>query len=129
MKKPYRHFIGLLTAALIVFIGLFVNSCSDPVPFPTQLVGNWVTDTAKYEDRYIEIDETKLIFGTGKPEPNILFINSFEKKPQGKTTEWIFHCEIKKGERFKIVLLYYIENGSESIQLKNTPQIFWYKEE
>lgn len=130
MKKTDNQYIRLYITILLMVVSLFGFSCSNPAVFPKQLIGTWVTDTEQYEDRYIQIDDTKIIFGTGEPVPNIFFINSFESRPFGKTTEWIFQCELKKGEAFTINLLYYFGQDSvEKLQLKNSPQIVWHREE
>lgn len=130
MKKNADQFTGWVTIPLCLLISLSVFSCSDPVPFPDNLLGVWVSDSGSYEDRYIEINETRIIFGTGETVPNIFFINSFESKPHREKTEWIFHCEIKKGESFTISFLSPADpNSDEGIQLKNSPQALWYKED
>lgn len=130
MKKNTDPFTGWVTIALCLLTSLCIFSCSDPVPFPDSLTGVWVTDSEHYEDRYIEIDETRIIFGTGETVPNIFFINSFESKPSGKKTEWIFHCEIRKGESYILSFLFPADPDSgEGIQLKNSSQIVWYKED
>ncbi|MBU1194330.1 MAG: hypothetical protein KKE62_02600 [Proteobacteria bacterium] len=130
MKKNPDQFTGWLTIALCLLISLAVLSCSDPVLFPDNLIGMWVTDTEQYEDRYIEIDKTRIILGTGETVPNIFFVNRVESEPFGEKTEWIFHCEIKKGESYTISFLFPADPDSgEGIQLKNSPQIVWYKED
>lgn len=107
---------------------LMVFSCSESVPFPQELCGNWRSQDASYADRYIQISENQLILGTGKGHPNIFYIEDFSQQAADARIEWTFYCEISRGGTFELTILY--SPGPEAVlQFKNTPDVHWYKME
>ena len=114
----------------VILLNLFfllLVSCTKTSPFPTELIGTWFTEEPLYEDRYIEINEAQLIFGTGAGEPNVLFIDKFEKKEQDGFVEWTLYCQNIEGDSLDIVLFYKRGADIEQIRLKNNKQIQWIK--
>ena len=114
---------------LIATAYLLMNlSCSESVPFPQELSGTWRSQDVSYADRYIQISEEHLVLGTGENLPNIFFIKDFRQRTAGNQIEWTFFCEISRGNAFELTILY--SPGPEAVlQLKNTPDVYWYKDD
>jgi hypothetical protein len=72
-------------AIFAVLLGLTVGSlaCSPvrPTYVPAELVDVWVTDNAKYADRYFTIRGTTLTFGTGGDTSESYIITNVERVP------------------------------------------------
>jgi len=124
MVFHWRQFSWLMMTACF----LMVFSCSESVPFPQELAGTWRSQDSSYADRFIQITEEQLILGTGEGLPNVFYIKDFRQQAAGSRIEWTFYCEISRGERFELTILYSPEPEAV-LQLKNTPDVHWYKME
>lgn len=131
-KKPLcltkKTIVAMVCFILIIF---YITGCeqksSELFPFP--LIGTWVTQDSRYKDRYLEINEGKIIFGTGENKPNIFFIDSIKKENQAAITEWTFFCQNMEGSLFEIAIFYNAGAKTASITLKNKETIVWHKVE
>jgi len=118
-----RRFWVLL---LLLFLGLLVN-CEKTIPFPAELIGTWETDVPRYEDRFIEISNMQLIFGTGDALPDVLFVQKVKKNQKDTLIEWVFSCQNSEGDPIEIVLFYKTGTNGNQLTLKNNEHILWIK--
>ena len=131
-RKPLRLTKKTIAAmACLILITFWIAGCEQksPVPFPSYLIGTWVTNEPRYKDRYLEINEGEIIFGTGENKPNTFFIDSIKKGNQAAIIEWTFFCQNMEGTLFDIVIFYNSGAKTASITLKNKETIVWYKVE
>jgi len=122
----------IATIAVLILIIFCIAGCERKTsdPYPDALTGTWVTDEPRYKDRFLEINHSQIIFGTGENEPNTFFIDRIKKKEQSSNTEWTFFCEDMEKNKFEIVILYNTETEDmASITLKNMKTFHWHKVE
>ncbi len=123
VKRKSSIDVWCLAAALLLF------ACAESEPFPKELIGTWVTDAPLYTDRFIEIDETWIVFGTGEVEPNTFFIKSFKSQLKNGSVLWVFKCELSPGEEFDISVVYNPDEAYEKLRMANNPWLGWYQVE
>ncbi len=116
-------------AVFLCFFFLWSVGCEKSVPFPTELLGKWVTDAPDHADRFIEIKDMQLIFGTDAVMPTFLFIQRFKKKEQNRAIEWTFHCRSSEDNPLDIILFYQTDTKGERLILKNKEQVVWTKDQ
>ena len=131
-KKPFQLTKkAILAMTCFILITFYITGCEQKSsePFPSYLIGTWVTQDSRYKDRYLEINEGEIIFGTGEDKPNTFFIDSFKKETRASVTEWTFFCQNIEETLFEIVIFYHAETDGGSIILKNKEGIVWHKVE
>ncbi len=125
----------MITIVISSFVLLILPSCEQKSShlLPSALVGTWVTDDLRYEDRYVEFSNNMIIFGAGGNDSYNLFITKTAKNISGSVTEWIFFCDDLEGNPSEIVIFYQTPTDttatSGSIKLKHKEAIVWYKTE
>lgn len=119
--------MGLLTFS---FCLILITSCAEPVMVPPDLIGKWVTDAPRYEDRYIEINKEDVIFGgeTGTEDPTFFMIKKIKENKIGKFVEWTFHCKTVENSSINIVLFYAKDEYGAYFEQRNQRQVQWVKE-
>jgi hypothetical protein len=135
MKKEKQFLTKKKIVAIIILI--LVTFCilgckkKDPSLLPPPLIGIWLTDNSLYKERYIEIYDNQIIFGTGEDKSQTFFVDKVKKYIIGATTEWVFYCEDMEGNPFEVVIFYKGETdanpNSGSIKLKNQATIIWHR--
>ena len=119
-KKPLRLIKkAILAMVCFILITFCIAGCKQKSsdPFPSILIGTWVTQEPRYKDRYIEINEGEIIFGTGGNQSNTFFIDSIKKGDQVAITEWTLFCQDMEETLFEIVIFYNAGTKSASITL------------
>jgi len=121
----------ILAMACFILITFYITGCEQKSsePFPSYLIGTWVTQDSRYKDRYLEITEGEIIFGTGEDKPNTFFIDSFKKETRASIAEWTFFCQNIEETLFEIVIFYNAGTKNASITLRNKEEIVWHKVE
>lgn len=68
----------------LMFVVAVLASCaSEPAPTPDEILGIWVTDAPRHQDRTFEIRDDAVIFGTGKfSAPRLYLLVGFEPRPE-----------------------------------------------
>lgn len=116
----------------VVRTSLFLASCLAALaacssrktePLPGDLIGVWTTDTPRYRDRYLELREDAIVFGTGggKFETyRIVDVYSVRKGP-----ERLYEVGYVVSERDRATISFYYANGI--LRLKNQEKTSWQK--
>lgn len=112
---------------LFGFCLMLVMNCTKTTQMPAELLGSWATQATRYEDRYIEIKETELIFGTGAGIPEVFFIEKIKEKKAGEFVEWTFYCKTVENVPTDIVLFYTTIADGVHFELRNKRQVHWVK--
>jgi hypothetical protein len=94
---------------------------------PDNLLGVWKTSDPKYADRFIEIKNDLIIFGTGGENSNFHAIVDIDQSREGKFIVYTITHLNHYGQRYKLSLYYDPFNGG-TIQFKNRKHIIWTKE-
>ena len=128
-KRPFssgRSFlIGLLQiTALLLTVGY---GCSNSANVSSELQGTWTRNEKQYEDRYIEIKDELVIFGTGGGAPNLFFIKNTRKKENNGIREYELYCRNLEDTDFRFILHVEDINGQPTMRLKNPNQVVWKK--
>lgn len=117
-----------LRLTILIVSSILASHCGEKNSLPSTLFGVWKTDTAQYENRFIEISTDKLTFGTGDDSPNIYFIRRVYHSLSGNTDEFIFECFNVENTEFRFI--FYIENDANGqlMRLNNPRQVVWTKD-
>ncbi len=114
----------VLTAVLVTVL---VLRSKDNQFLPDDLVGRWTTSAPEYTNRFLELSEVAVIFGTGEDNIDVNFISSVDKRVEGGSTLYTIKYRDPKGMDGQVSL--YWDPTEEVIRLKNQKRIIWEKEE
>lgn len=128
-KRPFfsgRSFLIViwLTAALLLTVGY---GCSNSANVFSELQGTWIRNEKQYEDRYIEIKDELIIFGTGGGASNLFFIKDTREKEKNGIREYELYCRNLENTDFRFILTVEDINGQQTMRLKNPNQVTWKK--
>lgn len=128
MNKITTKIIGFF---LLSFFVMLAVSYTKPVMVPSDLIGKWVTEAPRYEDRYIEINKEDIIFGakTETEDPTFFMIKKIKENKIGKFVEWSFHCKTFENASIDIVLFYTKDEDGAYFEQKNQRQVQWKRTE
>jgi hypothetical protein len=112
---------------MIVLLSLSVLGCQESrnTHVPKDLIGKWVTNAPKYEDRYLELTENMIYFGTGGKTFDFDPIGKISMTPQGKRVLYTISYYHIEGQEFK--LSFFHDPKRQTLALKNQPRIIWTK--
>lgn len=86
--------------------------------------GIWKTTALNYDDRFFEISDSTISFGTGNGEQDIYYILAATKHTEDKDTVYTITYDNIEGIEFKLSFYYQQSNGGV-IQFKNHKDIEW----
>lgn len=114
-------------ALIIVMLSLNLTGCQEPLKthIPKDLIGKWVTTDPKYEDRYLELTDHMIYFGTGGKTFDFDSIGEISMTPQGKRVLYTISYYHIEGQEFKLSILH--DPKRQTLALKNQPHIIWTK--
>lgn len=113
--------------AAVVLTAVLVLRPKDNKFLPDDLVGHWTTSAPKYTDRFLELSEVVVIFGTGEDNIDVNFISSVDKRVEGGSTLYTINYHDPKGMDGQVS--FYWNPSEKVIRLKNQKRIVWEKEE
>jgi hypothetical protein len=89
-----------------------------------EFLGVWKTTALNYEDRFFEISDSTIAFGTGNGKQDICYIQAATKTVEDKDILYtITYANLEKTE-FKLSFYYKKDHGGV-IQFKNQMDIEW----
>ena len=92
---------------------------------PKELVGNWTTDDAAYQDKSLEIDQGFIVLFLGEDTlPKAKRIDRITSTKQAGETAYVFETSDKAGTHDTIRVLYRPVRGGE-LRLSNPSQVLW----
>ena len=117
-----------MTAALFVLAACLFSSVhcgKTEEAVPELLLGVWMTEDGRYQDRYIEFNSEMIIFGTGSNSPNIYLVDGIEQKRSGAEEEYAFRCRNAEGTGFRLV--FHVEESPDGfmMRLNNPREVVW----
>ena len=91
---------------------------------PDELVGVWKTTSPRYEDRFFEISEDLIVFGTGGRNTEAHPILSIREALEDERLLYAISYESAEGEEYGF-FFYYDPAGSGVIRFKNQQDMAW----
>ncbi len=122
MKKVLLPVIGVIVISGLLFFML--NRGSSRVP--SNLLGMWITNAAGYEDRYLLIQDEKLVFGTGGNSCDHYHVNRVREDANGSDISYIIDYENDQKTKFKLKFVYTMCKH-ETIKIYHLENIIWTK--
>jgi hypothetical protein len=117
---------GIITA-MALLAALAACQVRNENPVPDHLLGVWSTSAPRYADRYIEIRNDMIIFGTGGDEFELHALTHIEEaREHGALLYTITHLN-HFGQPYSLSF-YYEPKGDGIIRFKNQKEIVWKKE-
>jgi hypothetical protein len=119
-------FFRLLLLTLLI---LPAAACKDAQPVPQELVGNWVTQDAKYQGKMLSIDPEGYVVLIVDEEttPKAERIDRMSSKTEAGVTTYVFEASDLAGQNDKITLMYRPLNGGE-LRLAHPNSVVWHRE-
>jgi len=119
--RPYAWLLGFVVT--LVFLLLVFASKRRVVP--EELIGDWTTTDAAYQDRFLTIYSGTVSFGTGDGTVSTGFIQKVEQT-SSRTGEVIYSL-FYKGDDGEQQISLALEPATGLLRLKNQPKIVWKK--
>jgi len=113
--------------AAVILTAVLVLRPKDDKFLPDDLVGRWTTSAPEYTDRFLELSEVSVIFGTGKDNIDVNFISSVDKRVEGGSI--IYTIQYHDLNDMDGQVSFYWDPTEEVIRLKNQKRIIWEKVE
>src|SRR5579863_8795319 len=128
-RFPSHHGFGRPSPRMLLvsLLLLLLAGCDwrDPRTLPGQVLGEWKTDDARYQGRFLKVETDQITFGLGGAAPNELeHIESVHMEPANNPTDYLIRLKRLSGASDSVVLRFTPENGGE-IRLKNQPKVVW----
>ncbi len=115
----------LLLSLLLVVLA----SCDwrGPQTLPEQVLGEWKTDDARYQGRFLKIEADRITFGLGGVAPDELeHIDRIRVASANNPADYIIKLKRNNGAPDSVALRFTPENGGE-LRLKNQPKVVWFR--
>ena len=125
------HIPAFVCALLLVFA---LAGCGSDL-LPRELIQVWRNPAPGYSDRYFEVREASITFGTGAGTQKRHFIESVQAEQVGITTELTIEYRLDDGETAPLTLVHtpgnppYLQIGSRKDQWIPEQYADWLKEE
>jgi hypothetical protein len=113
---------GLIVVVLIAAAWIWAPA---PRLVPENLVGEWVSSDARYDDRMFEIDHVSVNFGTPGAKVTVGFIQSVTAEPEGPKT--LYTIAYVANNLPGQITFYYDTSKGETLYFKNRQTVFWTK--
>lgn len=94
---------------------------------PEKLLGVWKTSHPKYADRFIEIKNDVIIFGTGGESFELHALADTSESREGKFFFYTISHINHHGQRYTFAFYYDLDDGG-TMRFKNQRRIIWTKE-
>ncbi|MCK5376354.1 MAG: hypothetical protein KAJ97_04670 [Acidobacteria bacterium] len=90
---------------------------------PAELIGTWTTDHSGYSDRYVELRENTITFGTGGTSFVHYTILGVEKNPSVELDVYTVHFRDVGGTKFKKDIV--LQPSDETFYFRNQADVIW----
>jgi hypothetical protein len=120
------RFFHLLALSLLI---LPAAGCKQSQAVPPELVGNWVTQDAKYQGKSLSIDPEGFIvlIVDENTTPKAEHIDRLTSTSEAGVTTYVFEASDQDGAHDKITVMYRAANGGE-LRLSHPNQVVWQRE-
>jgi hypothetical protein len=115
------------TALPLLFLFASCLACQQGLLSPPQkLLGLWTTEAPAYADRYLRIEEDRLVFGVASDQPPMVQrIVRIDVRADEKQTTYTFHSVDAEGEHELVIFYDPAEGGA--LRIKNRIDVIWKK--
>ena len=120
-------FLRLLPLLLLI---IPAAACKHSAAVPQELVGNWVTQDARYQGKTLVIDAEGFIVLIVDEDtmPKAEHIDSMTSKSEAGVTTYVFDASDQAGVHNRFTLMYRPVNGGE-LRLAHPNQVVWHRSE
>jgi hypothetical protein len=95
---------------------------------PQELVGNWVTQDAKYQGKAISIDQQFIVvIQDEETPPKVERIDHMTASSEAGVTTYVFEASDQAGQHDKVTVMYRAVNGGE-LRLSHPAGVVWQRE-
>lgn len=108
----------------LLFMGYLLLSHGSSGTVPADLYGVWKTSAPKYADRFMEISEGVILFGTGKDTLESYVLDSVDIQPDGTKTLYTITYLDRDMEELRLSF-YYEPGGKPLMTFKNQDHLMW----
>ena len=132
MTRPQAQCGGRWQALLLVLPWLlWLGGCGAGKlqTLPAQITGEWRSDDARYQGRFMRLETDEITFGLGGAGPDEdEHIESVTVAPDNDHTDYTIRLRKANGQRDALVLLFSEQDNGE-LRLKNQSKIVWKRKE
>jgi len=116
-----------IVAAMALFVTLAACQAQKENSVPDHLLGVWSTSAPRYADRYIEIRNDMIIFGTGGDAFELHALTDIKEAREGEAILYTITHLNHFGQSYTLSF-YYEPSGDGIMRFKNQREIAWTKE-
>jgi hypothetical protein len=116
-----------IVAAMALFATLAACQTQKEHSVPDHLLGVWSTSAPRYADRYIEIRNDMIIFGTGGDAFELHVLAELKEAREGEAILYTITHLNHFGQPYTLSF-YYEPSGDGIMRFKNQREIAWTKE-
>lgn len=116
--RPYLFLALLFTSA-------FVVACAPrgPAEVPEELLGVWITDDPRYEDRFLKLEKRKIHFGMGGNEATEAPIIGLEELSERGAL--VYRIKYLSPDGLEYTQSLYYDRSTGELRYKNRPSVVW----
>ena len=116
--------VWVVSGWLLVTVGCEPPTISE---IPPELRGRWITESPKFEDRYMEFERLRVVFGQGEGESTGHAVHSITADQ--RTSDTIYHITYisEAGEEYVLTLFYYPR--TRTLRLRNRWRTMWKRQD
>ena len=118
---------GRIVTAMALLAILAACQAQKENPVPDHLLGVWTTSAPRYADRYIEIRNDIIIFGTGGETFELHALMDITETREGESIVYTITHLNHYGQRYRLAF-YYDPSTNGIIRFRNQREVAWKKE-
>ncbi len=124
--KPYWPvLVGIIMLTSIIATAYHTD---DVVSLPKKLIGEWITDSPKYYDRFFALEKRLLTFATAKDDFEVFLISDVQIYEDNRGDSYILTYSDTQGTKYKFTFHYFPDEGDGgAIRIKNRNETVWVK--
>jgi len=115
----------MLSVPLLLVIACMASGCNNSRILPDTLVGFWTTQSPRYQDRFIELDNVYLFIGVDTRQvPRLQVVNKFKAVQAGNETTYTIYSTDMQDVGNQMTFKFSPANGGE-IEFNNQGGVVW----
>ena len=116
-----------LILALVSVICGVVSGCApqEPTEVPEELIGVWITDDPRFEERFLKLEKRAIHFGLGGDQATESPVIDVEELPTAEDGTTIYRIRYVSPEGLEYTQSLYYHRGNAEIRYRNRPSVVW----
>ena len=108
----------------MVCLILILSAACQKQSVPDSIIGTWVTDSPRYENCFLKIGPTSVVFGDPEKNGDEYYITKVTTAEKNRTVTVTIEFVATQKTSFSVELLYSVDDGGH-VLLKNQPNVIW----